>query len=85
MHGAGFREMVGGTVGMVPVCSVPMPRLGARCFGRGLWQNWKSRAAAEGRGEGVGLAARGLGSIAGQFLRALVELSGRTGMAESCA
>ena len=55
LHGAGFRELVGGTAGMVPACSVPVPRLGARCFGRGLWQNWKSRAAAEGQGEGVGL------------------------------
>lgn len=28
---------------------------------------------------------RGLGSVVGQFLRAPVELSGRTGIAESCA
>lgn len=27
-----------------------------RCLGRRWWQNWKSRATAEGQGEGVGLA-----------------------------
>lgn len=64
--------------------AVLQPRIGElRCFGRRLWQNWKSRALGEGQGEGVCLAAaRGPGSGAGQFFRASMELCGRTGMAE---
>lgn len=66
LHGAGFRDPVGGRAGTVPACGVPVPRSGARCFGRGLWLNWKSRATAEGQGEGVGLApSEGAGECCG--------------------
>lgn len=40
---------------MHPCCSEPRIAW-VRCFGRRWWQNWKSRATAEGQGEGVGLA-----------------------------
>lgn len=42
----------------------PHGQAGARRFGRQWWQNWKSRAAAGGQGEGVGLApGEGLGAL----------------------